>query len=169
MLGWACCMRSAPLMIFRPFSSANLHQGCLCVDQEVHRGFPCGRTCLRERFASPTSKPPTQLPTHFPFSSIVEPATPSTPGGARPDLLRDGSGNALPGSKPQPPGNSQVPSHGFRGWAILPDAGKTDSSKNIFRVGAAHLKEPASLGSTLLTNGSSAGSDFQLNGLPWRI
>ena len=43
---------------------------------------------------------------------------------------------------------------------------KTDSSKNIFRVGAAHLKEPASVESAVLTNGSSVGSDFLLNGLP---
>src|SRR5215831_7972562 len=42
-------------------------QDRLCVDQAVHRGFACGRTCLRERLVSPTSRRPTRLPTHFPF------------------------------------------------------------------------------------------------------
>ena len=47
---------------------------------------------------------------------------------------------------------------------------KQDSSTNIFRVRAAHRKEPASLfESIVLTNRSSAGSDYLLNGLPWWI
>src|SRR5260221_10646862 len=59
-----------------------------CVDQ----GFARGRTCLRERFASPTSKPPTQLPT-FPRrdTSLVRPAG-STPGGIRPGVGFGGPG-----------------------------------------------------------------------------
>jgi len=52
---------------------------------------------------------------------------------------------------------------------ILADARKTNSSKNIFRVGAAYLKELASVESAVLSNGSSVGSDFLLNGLPWSI
>ena len=45
-----------------------------------------------------------------------------------------------------------------------------DRSKNIFRVGASHpLEEPALAESIVATNRSSAGSDFLLNGLPWRI
>src|SRR5437899_1183268 len=82
-----------------------------------------------------------------------------------------------PGPNPTPLGNPQVPckpgsvfrhwplragqknedsrSRGRRRQATLRDARETDSSKNIFRVGAARLKEPASVESTVLTNGSS--------------
>ena len=38
------------------------------VDQAVHRGFPAAPLSAREIFASQTSKPPTQLPTHFSFT-----------------------------------------------------------------------------------------------------
>src|SRR5947209_8023642 len=57
-----------------------------------------------------------------------------------------------------------IRSHRRRGQATLPDSRKTDSSKNIFRVGDVHLKEPASVELVVLTNGSSAGRDFLLNG-----
>ena len=43
--------------------------GRLCVDQEVHRGFPCGRPCLGERFASPTRSHPPNCP---PLSFLVD-------------------------------------------------------------------------------------------------
>ena len=62
--------------------------------------------------------------------------------------------------------NSRSP--GRRGQATLADGRKTDSSKNIFRVGA-HPKEPASVESIVLTKRFSGGADFLLNGLPWRI
>ena len=65
--------------------------------------------------------------------------------------------------------NDDSCSHGRRGSATPPDSRKADRSKNIFRVGAAHRKEPAFLESIVLANRSSAGSDSQLNGLPWRI
>jgi hypothetical protein len=86
-------------------------QDRLGVDQKVHLGFPCGRTRLRQRFASPTSKPPTQLPTHFPFSSIVRPATPSTPGGVWPRFTagwHSGSARTRRSSGPKPARESQL-------------------------------------------------------------
>jgi hypothetical protein len=50
----------------RGSNPCQIDQDRLCVDQGIRQRFARGRTCLRERFASPTSKPPNQLPTRFP-------------------------------------------------------------------------------------------------------
>lgn len=42
---------------------------CVSTRRSARGSLAC-RTCLRERFASPTSKPPTQLPPTFPFEWI---------------------------------------------------------------------------------------------------
>ena len=46
---------------------------------------------------------------------------------------------------------------------------KQIASRTFFGLEPAHLTEPASTESIVLTNGSSAGSDFLLNVRPWRI
>jgi hypothetical protein len=67
------CMQNAAgtLVGLHPFRLRNLLPTAgadrLCLDQEIRQRFARGRACLRERFDSPTSKPPMQLPTHFPF------------------------------------------------------------------------------------------------------
>ena len=127
---------------------------CLCVDQEIVLGSLVVRTVARVDVVA--KHPPTQLPIHFlsrrlsdrrlpPHLEVFGPTVLWTTYGRHPYTACFWAHTSTAGESELDQKNDNSRPHDRPRTVDAAGSMQNDSSKNIFRVGAGHLKEPALL------------------------